>query len=169
MAWPWRRSRREQQDGATREDAVMAEPAAQQQDGSDREEAVLAELTVQQQAMNELSIADFLAGVDGHHSRAATPPAAARERRRDAVRRHRVDGLVRSGVVDADAAALLADDELATGEALVLDGGAWGRWPEQSAISEAAEGTRAAAAQLPDAALAGVKINVSLVPQEDTR
>lgn len=169
MAWPWRRSRREQQDGATREDAVMAEPAAQQQDGSDREEAVLAELTVQQQAMNELSIADFLAGVDAHHSRAATPPAAARERRRDAVRRHRVDGLVRSGVVDADAAALLADDELATGEALVLDGGAWGRWPEQSAVSQAAEGTRAVAAQLPDAALAGVKINVSLVPQEDTR
>lgn len=169
MAWPWRRSRREQQDETNREDAVRAAPAAQQQDGTGREDAVMAELAAQQQALNELSIAGFLAGVDAHRGRAGTPPAAARERRRDAVRRHRVDGLVRTGAVDAEAAALLVDDELAAGEALVVDGGAWGRWPEQSAISQAVEGTRAVAAQLPDAARAAVKINVSLVPQEDTR
>lgn len=151
MAWKWGRGKRENQGEAAREDAVLAE------------------LAVQQEAMNGLSIAEFLAGVSDHQRRAADPPSVARDRRRAAVRRHRIESLVSTGVVDSDAAGVLVDDELAAGDALLLDGDAWGRWPEQSPVTRAAEQTRGAAAQLPEEALAAVKINVSLVPQEDGR
>lgn len=151
MAWTWGRGKREEQGDTAREDAVLAE------------------LVVQQDAMNGLSIADFLAGVADYQRRAASPPNVSRDRRRDAVRRHRVNSLVGTGVVDAEAAAVLVDDELAAGDALLLGRDAWGRWPEQSAITGTADQTRAAASQLPEAALAAVKINVSLVPQEGDR
>lgn len=154
MAWKWGRRKQAQEPAPVSEEL---------------ERAVLAELSVQQEAMNSLTILDFLNGVARYWQTALEPPSESRARRTEAVRRHRTERLVQSGLAEADAAALLVDEELAKGEALVPEGDACGRWPQQSPIMQVFVQTRQTAQELPEEALSAVRINVGIVPEEGQR
>lgn len=122
----------------------------------------LAFLTAQQAAVNACSVADFVGNVQRFRQRAAQPPAADRQRRLDALRTARIDVLSR--LLDAEAAAQLADRELAEASALVRDDVEAGHWPDDSPFLGVAAQVAARAQALPPGAAQVVQVNVALIP-----